>query len=432
MKGKNMAENFLSRRKFFKWGGGVLAASTVLPRTLPGLEAAQSNHGIPADGEDYYSKLNLTPFINAAGTYTYLTASTMPPQVRAAVNRAALSPVNLIDLQKAAGEYLAKQLRCEAALVSDGAASAVTLSTAACITRGRKEAVLNVPTGMTDLPNEVLIQKEHRYEYDHAIRCCGVRMVEVETLEEYDRAFTPRTAMAHFFNAAQGGQISREDWVRIAHKHGVPASNDAAADVPPKSHLWDYTQMGFDLVQISGGKGLRGPQNSGLLLGRKELIEAAALNNNPNSDTVGRGMKVSKEQIIGLVAAVDWFLSQDEAAMEKEFQKRAELIAAAVRKIPSVKTQIFVPPVANNVPHLLITYDLKRLKVTAKEVQSQLRQGTPSIELNPATGSEHDGLMKGLPMGPNAIVVGVWMMLPGQDAIVARRLQEVLSKASEA
>ncbi|HUX11016.1 MAG TPA: selenocysteine synthase, partial [Terriglobia bacterium] len=233
MKGKNMAENFLSRRKFFKWGGGVLAASTVLPRTLPGLEAAQSNHGIPADGEDYYSKLNLTPFINAAGTYTYLTASTMPPQVRAAVNRAALSPVNLIDLQKAAGEYLAKQLRCEAVLVSDGAASAVTLSTAACITRGRKEAVLNVPTGMTDLPNEVLIQKEHRYEYDHAIRCCGVRMVEVETLEEYDRAFTPRTAMAHFFNAAQGGQISREDWVRIAHKHGVPASNDAAADVPP-------------------------------------------------------------------------------------------------------------------------------------------------------------------------------------------------------
>jgi L-seryl-tRNA(Ser) seleniumtransferase len=426
-----MANEFLSRRKFFSWGGGVLAASTMLPLGVPEMSAAQQEHEMP-EGEDYYSKLNVRPFINAAGTYTILTASTMPPEVRAAINRAALTPVGLIELQKAAGEYLAKKLHCEAALVSDGAASAVTLSTAACVTRGRDRAILNVPNDMADLPSEVLIQRAHRYEYDHAIRCCGVKMVEVETLEDYDRAFSPRTAMAHFFNAAQGGQISREDWVRIAHKHGVPASNDAAADVPPKSRLWEYTQMGFDLVQISGGKGLRGPQNSGLLLGRKDLVEAAALNNNPYSDTVGRGMKVSKEQIIGLVAAVDWFLGQDEAEMRADFQKRAELLAAAVEKIPTVKTQIFIPPVANNVPHLLITYDMNRLKVTAREVQHELLQGTPSIALNPSTGSDKDGLMKGLTIGPNGIVVGVWMMQPGEDAIVARRLHEVLSKAGAA
>jgi len=426
-----MAKNSLSRRKFFQWGGGVLAASTMLPQNGPGLQAAQPEHGMPL-GKDYYSTLNLTPFINAAGTYTFLTASTMPPPVRAAINRAALSPVNLIELQKAAGEYLAERLHCEAALVSDGAASALTLSTAACITRGRDRAILNVPNDMADLPNEVLVQRAHRYDYDHAMRCCGVKLVEVETLEEYDRAFSPRTAMAHFFNAAHGGQISREDWIRIAHKHGVPASNDAAADVPPKSHLWDYTNMGFDLVQISGGKGLRGPQNSGLLLGRKDLVAAAAMNNNPYGDTVGRGMKVSKEQIVGLVAAVDWFLGQDETAMRAKFQKRAELIAAAVQNIPSVKTRIFVPPVANNVPHLLITYDMKRLKLSAKDVQAQLLQGTPSIALNPATGGDPGGLMKGLPAGPNVIVVGVWMMLPGQAAAVARRLHEVLSKASAA
>jgi len=400
-------------------------------REVPNLVAAPQNHHAPA-GEDYYSKLNVTPFINAAGTYTFLTASTMPPPVRAAVNRAALTPVNLIDLQKSAGEYLAKRLHCEAALVSDGAASALTLATAACITRGRTRRVLNLPTDVSELPNEVLIQRAHRYEYDHAIRNCGVRMVEVETLEEYDRAFSPRTAMAHFFNAAQGGQIGREDWIRIAHKHDVPASNDAAADVPPKSHLWDYTQMGFDVVQISGGKGLRGPQNSGLLLGRKDLIEAAALNNNPYGSTVGRGMKVSKEQIVGLVAAVDWFLEQDEAEMRADFQKRAERIQAAVQNIPSVKTRIFVPPVANNVPHLLITYDMKRLKISAKDLQTELLQGKPSIALNPATGGDPGGLMKGLPAGPNVIVVGVWMMLPGQDAVVARRLHEVLSKASAA
>jgi L-seryl-tRNA(Ser) seleniumtransferase len=426
-----MTINSLSRRKFFKYGSGVLAASTVLSEQAAEIKAAQKNQETP-EGEDYYSKLNLKPFINAAGTYTILTASIMPPQVRAAVNRAATSPVKLIDLQKAAGEYLARRLHCEAALVSDGAASALTLATAACITRGNPQAILKVPNDMTGLPNEVLIQKAHRYEYDHAIRCCGVKMVEVETLEEYDRAFTPRTAMAHFFNAAQSGQISREDWVRIAHKHGVPASNDAAADVPPKSRLWEYTQMGFDLVQFSGGKGLRGPQNSGLLLGRKDLIEAAALNNNPYSDTVGRGMKVSKEQIIGLVAAVDWFLDQDEDAMRAEFQRRALLIAAAVRDLPTVKTEIFVPPVANNVPHVLITYDMDRLKIPAKDVQENLRNGNPSIELNPATGGDTSGLLKGLPSGANVIVVGVWMMEPGEAEIVARRLREVLSKSSEA
>ncbi len=426
-----MTNNFLSRRKFFKWGGGLLAASTVAGREVPALAAAPQGAHTPA-GEDYYSKLNVTPFINAAGTYTYLTASIMPPQVRAAVDRAALSPVNLIELQKAAGEHLARRLRCEAALVSDGAASALTLSTAACMTRGRERPVLNLPGDVSELPNEILVQRAHRYEYDHAMRCCGAKMVEIETLEDYDRAFSPRTAMAHFFNAAQGGQISREDWVRIAHKHGVPASNDAAADVPPKSRLWEYTQMGFDVVQISGGKGLRGPQNSGLLLGRKDLVAAAALNNNPHGNTVGRGMKVSKEQIVGLVAAVDWFLDQDEAEMRADFQKRAELIEAAVQKIPSVKTQIFVPPVANNVPHLLITYDMKRLKIQAKDVQTELLQGTPSIALNPATGGDAGSLMKGLPAGENVIVVGVWMMLPGEDAIVARRLHEVLSKASAA
>jgi L-seryl-tRNA(Ser) seleniumtransferase len=426
-----MTNNFLSRRNFFKWGSGVLAASTMLPLGVPELKAAPQEHEM-SEGEDYYSKLGVTPFINAAGTYTILTASTMPPPVRAAVNRAALTPVSLIGLQNAAGEYLAKRLRCEAALVSDGAASAVTLSTAACMTRGRERPILNVPNDVSDLPNEVLIQRAHRYEYDHAVRCCGVKMVEVETLEDYDRAFTPRTAMAHFFNAAQAGQISREDWVRIAHKHGVPASNDAAADVPPISRLWEYTQMGFDLVQFSGGKGMRGPQNSGLLLGRKDLIEAAALNNCPYSDTVGRGMKVSKEQIVGMVAAVDWFLEQDEAEMRADFQKRAELIAAAVKNVPSVETRIFVPPVANNVPHLLITYDMKRVNILAKDVQTQLLQGTPSIALNPATGGNPGGLMKGLPAGSNVIVVGVWMMQPGEDAIVARRLNEVLSKASAA
>ena len=422
--------NSFTRRNFFKTGGGLIASSAFLSEFVPSLEAMPENQEVPL-GENYYEKLGVKPFINAAGTYTYLTASIMPPEVRAAVNRAGLSPVNLHDLQQAAGDYLAKRLRCEAAMVTDGAASAVTLATAACITRGLKQAILNIPNDLTNLPNEVLIQRAHRYEYDHAVRNCGVRLVEVETLEEYDRAFSSRTAMAHFFNAAPSGQISREDWIRVAHQHGVPASNDAAADVPPTSHLWDYTQMGFDLVEISGGKGIRGPQNSGLLLGKKELIDAATGNNNPVSDAIGRGMKVSKEQIVGLVAAVDWFLSQGDEAMDKEFRQRIQRIVDAVREIPTVQTQIFVPPIANHVPHLLMTYDLNRIKMNARDVQAQLLADEPRVQLNPTTGGNH-GMAPGIPTGDNVIVVAVWMLLPGEDAIVGRRLHEVLSRAASA
>ncbi|PYX20272.1 MAG: selenocysteine synthase, partial [Acidobacteria bacterium] len=228
-------------------------------------------------------------------------------------------------------------------------------------------------------------------------------------------------------NAGEG-QISREDWVRVAHQHGVPCFNDAAADVPPISNLWNYTQMGFDLVTFSGGKGLRGPQCTGLLLGRKDLIEAAKKNNSPNSNTIGRGMKVAKEEIIGLVAAVDWFLSQDDAAMEAEYRKRAERIAGQLKSIPTVQTQVFIPAVAaNHVPHLLITYDQNRIKITGAEVMKKMREGKPRIELNPSTGGAPASA--GLPGGPNTIVVGVWMMQPGEDVIVAKRLREVLQGA---
>jgi L-seryl-tRNA(Ser) seleniumtransferase len=252
----------------------------------------------------------------------------------------------------------------------------------------------------------------------------------VETLAQYEQAFTDRTVMTHFFNAGEG-QISREDWVRVAHQHGVPCFNDAAADVPPISNLWNYTQMGFDLVTFSGGKGLRGPQCTGLLLGRKNLIDAARKNNSPNSNTVGRGLKVAKEEIVGLVAAVDWFLSQDDAAMEAEYRQRAERIASQLKNVPTVQTQVFIPAVAaNHVPHLLITYDQNRVKISGAEVMQKMREGKPRIELNPSTGGAPASA--GLPGGANTIVVGVWMLQPSEDLIVAKRLKEVLQGATGA
>lgn len=418
----------ISRRKLLGTGAQAVVAGSVALSGLPALQARTSSKSA-VQGVDYYQKLGVTPFINAAGTYTVLSASTMPDEVQAAMALAARQPVNLNELLDASGAYLAKQLRCEAALVTAGAAAALVVGTAACVTLGNEQAILGIPNDMSGLKNEVIVQKTHRYDYDHALRNCGIRFVDVETLEQYEQAFTERTVMAHFFNAAEG-KISREDWVRVAHQHGVPCFNDAAADVPPISNLWNYTQMGFDLVTFSGGKGLRGPQCTGLLLGRKDLIEAARKNNSPNSNTVGRGMKVAKEEIVGLVAAVDWFLKQDDASMAAEYRGRADRIAKHLSAVPTLQTQVFVPEVANHVPHLLITYDANRVKITGSEVMQKMRQGKPRIELNPATGGAPASA--GLKGGPNTVVVGVWMLQPGEDLIVAKRLREVLQQAVSA
>jgi L-seryl-tRNA(Ser) seleniumtransferase len=418
----------ISRRKLLRSGTQAIAGGVCIGGVLPA-DASAKIASPRVVGVDYYEKLGVRPFINAAGTYTILSASTLPDEVQAAVALAAQKPVHLMELHKAAGEYLAKRLRCEAALVTSGAAAGIKLATAACITRGNQSAIANIPADMHGLKNEIIVQKAHRYDYDHSFRDCGARLVEVETFDDYDRAFTDRTVMTQFFNAAEGGRISREDWVRVAHKHGVPCFNDAAADVPPISNLWNYTGMGFDLVAFSGGKGLRGPQCTGLLLGKKDLIEAAALNNSPYSDTVGRGMKVAKEEIIGLVAAVDWFLKQDDAAMEADFRKRAGTIAERVQSIPTVQARVFIPEIANHVPHLLITYDMNRVKLSARDVMQKMREGNPRIELNPATGG--GPASAGLPGGNNVIIVGVWMLQPGEDQIVARRLEEVLVEAAK-
>jgi L-seryl-tRNA(Ser) seleniumtransferase len=403
-----------TRRNFFAQSSVVLAASAATASAAP-------------EAIDYYDKLGVTKIINAAGTYTFLTASIMPPQVQAAVAQAAKHPVRLGELQKAAGEYLAKKCKCEAAMVTAGAASALTLGTAACMTVANPSAVQKMPVDMSGLKNEVIVQKTHRYDYDHALLNCGIRFVEVETLADYQQAFTTQTVMCHFYNAAEKGTITREDWVRVAHQHKVPCFNDAAADVPPISNLWAYTQMGFDLVTFSGGKGMRGPQNAGLLLGRKDLIAAAVANDAPISESIGRGMKVAKEQIVGMVAAVDWFTGQSEEAMQAEFRARADRIAAHLKTVPTVRASIVVPEVANHVPHLLLDYDHSRIKISAQDVAAQLRKGTPCIELNPSTGLKN---ANGVTRDKDTIVVGVWMLQPGEDMIVARRLHEVLSRAT--
>jgi L-seryl-tRNA(Ser) seleniumtransferase len=374
----------LSRRRFLSCGPAAAAMAAAAPLHL-------SAQPVPEPGEDYYAKLGVEPIINAAGTYTYLTAAVMPPQVRRAVERAAYHPVRLKDLQQASGEYLARKLRCEAALVSSGASAALTLATAACVQKANGFQPEAIPAGVTGHKNEIIVQKAHRYEYDHAMQLCNVTIKEVVTAQDFRNAISDRTVMTNFFNAAEGGEIGREQWLAIAHERGVPCHLDAAADMPPIENLWKYTQMGFDLVCFSGGKGIRGPQNAGLLLGRKDLIDLAYQNNNPNSDATGRGMKVAKEQIVGMVAAVDWLLEQTDEGMVNHFMRQTEVIRQAMAGIPSVQTRIITPETANHVPHLIIDIDPQRLGITPLQVAAKLRAGKPSIELNPATGTDGHG-----------------------------------------
>ena len=416
----------LTRRRFLGWSQGILAALGAAP-AFAGVPVASSEadaNVVVNSDDDYYAKLGVEKIINAAGTYTYLTAAVMPPQVQRAVAQAALHPVVLKDLQRASGEYIAKRLRCEGAVVSSGASAALTLATAACIASANGATPEQIPENVGSMKNEVIVQKAHRYEYDHAMLLCGVRIVEVVTLDDYKRAFTPKTIMTNFFNAAGAGEIDRQTWLEIAHQHNVPCHMDAAADMPPIENLWKYTGMGYDLVCFSGGKGIRGPQNAGLLLGKKHLTDLAAANDSPNSDAVGRGMKVAKEQIVGMVAAVDWLLEQSDEVNQAEYMRRADTIIQMVKDIPTMKTEIFVPEIANHVPHLILAYDPKTVGITPKQVQERLRSQRPQIELNPSTGTTGQ-------LGPhsneNTIVVGTWMLQPGEAEVVGRQLRAVLA-----
>jgi L-seryl-tRNA(Ser) seleniumtransferase len=387
---------------------------------IGGLFASRAIAAAPKSAQrDYFKELNVRPFINAAGTFTTLTASLMWPEVVEAMNYASKTFVPLNDLQEAAGMRIAELIGCEAAMITSGAAAALTVGTAACVAGKNPDWIKRIPDlSGTGMKSEVIVQKSHRYGYDHAVRNCGVKIIEVETADELERAVTEKSAMMLFFNDADPkGKIKIEEFVALGKKHNIPTFNDAAADVPPTENLSKYTKMGFDLVTFSGGKGMRGPQSAGLLLGRKDLIAAARLNCSPNSDSIGRGMKVNKEEMVGMMVAVEMYLKRDAEAEWKEWERRAKLITESVAKVPAVKAEIHVPPIANHVPTVRLTWEKAALPLTADEARKQLREGKPSIEIAPNAS---------LPVAEKQeIGIGVWQMQPGEAEIVARRLREV-------
>lgn len=364
---------------------------------------------------DYFKELGVGTFINAAGTYTTLTASLMRPEVVAAIEYASKSFVRLNELHDAAGKRIAELLECEAAMVSSGAAAALTCGTAACVAGKNQEFIRRLPdiAGMKD---EVIVQKTHRYGYDHAVRNVGVKFVEVDGAAELERAINPKTAMMLYFNAADKTPVPAEQFIAIAKKHGIPTMNDAAADTPPTGVLKELTKLGFDLVIFSGGKGIRGPQSAGLLLGRKDLIEAARMNTSPFSDSIGRGLKVNKEELLGMMVAIETFVKRDAEAEAREWDRRCKQIMDSVNSVKGVNTEVKTPTISNRVPHIHITWDQSKVKISPRDVVKALREGTPSIEVTPSPADR--------------VIVAVWMLQQGEAEVVAKRVREVLKGAA--
>jgi uncharacterized pyridoxal phosphate-dependent enzyme len=394
-----------SRRRFLKASATVAAASSGLAKAAP--PPSTSDAAI-------YARLGIRPVINGVGVVTHLGGSLMPPEVVDAMEQASRHFVSLAELQKKVGARMAELLGAPAAMVTCGCASAITLGTAACVAMGDADKLRRLPD-TTGMKNEIVQQKSHRGGYEQQMLLIGTKINWVETREELDRAITDRTAMLFFYNEMEPeGQIKRDEWIRVGKQRGVPTFNDAASDTPPVERLSQYIREGFDLVAFSGGKALMGPQCSGLLMGRKDLIEAAIPATSPYA-SIGRGMKVGKEEMVGLLAAVERYLKVDHEAEFKELDLRVSYMIKTLSRIPGLDADRHLPPIANHVPHLSLTWTEGAFKFDAGEVVRQLMQGDPPIAISRR--------------GERLLHVSVWMMRPGEHQIVTRRLQDVFTAA---
>jgi uncharacterized pyridoxal phosphate-dependent enzyme len=394
------------------WPIGGAVIGSVLP-----FEPIQASPSEPRAGKrNLFKELGIRTFINAAGTYTVMSGCIMHEEVLDAIRSTAVEFAMIDEVQDKVGEKIAALCHAEAATVTAGCWSALVLGTAGVLTGMDLKKVAQLPR-LDGMKSEVLSQKSHNTGYVHALTNTGVKIVEVETAEDVERAVNEKTAMMWFLNyAGPDGKISDKEWVSLGKKFNIPTMIDMAADATPVENLWKFNDMGFDLVCISGGKGLRGPQSAGILMGKKDLIAAARLNAPPRGDNIGRGMKVNKEEILGMYVALERFINQDHAKQWKVWEERVSIMESAARKVNGVTTSVTVPPVANRTPTVTISWDISKVKVSRRDLMERLRKGEPSIEV----------------MGgkDNSIVITSWNLQPGQEKIVANRLKEEFSKAA--
>ena len=391
----------------------AIAGSFTVPKKLIAKAAAESGAKLTGLGQsgNPYDELGVTTVINGQGSMTVLGGSLIRPEVEAVMAQAARHFVSIPALEVAAGKRISQMLKLPqgySALVTSGAAAAIQSGLAGILT-GDNESLIQQLPDLAGMKSEVIIQKAHRNAFDHQLRATGIKLIEIETRDQLRRAVNERTAMMHFANFANGaGQIKVDEWPKLAKEFKVPCMNDAAADTPPVSHLWDYANMGYDLITFSGGKALRGPQCAGLLIGREDLVRCALLNNSPHEDTLGRSQKVGKEEIVGMVKALELYLNEDHDALASEWQRRLETISTQITKVPGVSTAFFTPEIANHVPHMQIAWDAK-ISLTPAQASQILREGNPSIVLG---GGE----------GRPGLALSSFMLQPGEEQIVADQL----------
>src|SRR5260370_12770907 len=297
------------------------------PRATRDKAAPLSGFGATGNAQE---ELGGTTVNNGQGTRTMLGGSMMRPEVEAVMAMAGRHFVRIPDLKVAAGKRIAEMLKLPDGYGSSGAsgaAAAMQSGLAGILTGDNRKFIEQLPD-LTGMKSEVIIQKSHRNPFDHQLRSTGAKLVVIESRDDLKKAINPQTAMMHFTNFANAdGQIQVEEWIKLAHENQIPAFIDAAADTPPVSRLWDYANMGYDLITFSGGKAMRAPQCAGLLIGRKDLVANALLNNSPHEDTLGRSQKVGKEEIVGMVKALELYLKEDHDALARECQGRLELIS---------------------------------------------------------------------------------------------------------
>ncbi len=408
-------------RRGFLGSLGILAGSVFGGHRLFAASGAANKQGawsgkITGLGEsgNVYEELGLTTVINGQGTETVLGGSLIRPEVKAVMDLASEHFVVIMDLEAAVGRRIADMLKLPpgyGAIVTSGAASAIQNGYSGILTGSNETYIKQIPD-LTGMKSEVIIQRSHRSGWDHQIRTTGAKIIEVETVDDVHKAISERTAAMHFLNLSDpDGKIKREAWVKLAHAANLPAFLDAAADVPPKSRLTDYANMGFDLIAVSGGKAIRGPQCTGLLIGRQEMVHSALLNMSPNEDTMGRPTKVGKEEIVGLLKALELYLAEDQSLLDKEQWQKLDTISTKVSKIAGVTVTRDVPEIANHFPALQIHLDPARFSATPHDITEQLVKMKPSIVLTE---------------GPSTIEMTSIDLKPGEDKIVADALASVL------
>lgn len=400
----------------------ILKTLSLLPLTgaVAANAASVSDIISPLDTKrDLFKELGIRTFINAAGNYTVMSGSLMPPDVMDAINAASKKFALVDDVQEKVGAKIAEMCHAEAAMVTAGCWSALMLGMAGVLTGMDTKKVSQVPNlAGTGMKSEVILQKSHSLGYDHALTQAGVKLIKVETRAELEAAINEKTAMLWFLNReVHKGQIKHEEWLELGKKYNLPTMIDIAADVPPVENLWKFNDMGFDLVVISGGKAMRGPQSSGILMGKKKYVAAALLSNNPRGG-IGRGQKVNKEEILGMYAALHRFINLDHKKEWQIWEQKIAFISSVIKSIPGVSTATHIPEsLDNQMPTLKVTWDPNKIKLTNVEMGERLRNGNPSVEVISWEA-------------PNTLRCGMHVLEAGEEKIVASRLKEELLKAS--